>query len=193
MALGQSMVDAVDAAAVTARIGNELLCPAYSAVVQDYPSPEVAWSLKIVPTGLGSDGYGSSRLWVTIGLGPFSRLNPIQGWRPPGASTANTPVKGCWLARSHRHSTSHHHADSRLVSGCPKGKIVHGQCALSGRDSGAWYRAVRSKNAGPCLEKWLSCQPVSSRTRGFKSHSRRHNFQLSFFPSLPLFNWAAKA
>src|SRR4029077_20321560 len=23
--------------------------------------------------------------------------------------------------------------------------------------------------------KWLSCQPVSSRTRGFKSHSRRHN------------------
>src|SRR5690348_4384102 len=116
-----------------------------------------AWSLKIVPTGLGSHGYGSSWSRVTIGLGPFSRLNPIQGWRPPGASTANTPVKGCWLARSHRHSTSHHPTESRFVLGCPKDKIVDRDCGLSGRDSGAWYRAVRSEKGGPMSGKWLSC------------------------------------
>jgi hypothetical protein len=42
MVLREPVVDAVDAAAVTADIRNELLCPTYRAALQDYLT--LCWS-----------------------------------------------------------------------------------------------------------------------------------------------------
>src|SRR6266568_3758961 len=55
--------------------------------------------LKIVPAKGDGDGYVSSRVRVTLGLGPFVRPGWIQGWRPPSASTAIRPSRVVgWLA-----------------------------------------------------------------------------------------------
>src|SRR2546427_2092260 len=111
----------------------------------------------------------------------------------PGREHCHSPVKGCWLARSHRHSR---HSSQQLsatfrfrtrffsevrllgcrkgsVRGFPKGKIVVEMFGCFSRDSGAWYRAVcpaRGPMSG--IGSTVSLCPFGA--RGFKSHSRRH-------------------
>jgi hypothetical protein len=94
MVLRQSMIDAMDSSAVSADIGNELFRPADSAAFQANPSLlGGCLPLKIVPLERGFDRHDYSAARVTHGLGPFLRLEPSQGWRPPGASTAIRPSR----------------------------------------------------------------------------------------------------
>lgn len=99
----QAVVDAMGAAAVSADIWNEFLCSAYCTAFQDclvlrglaHLKSCLQFSLKWL-RALGNPG--NARLTMIIPIVNNSRV------ASPGREHCHSPVKGCWLARSHRHS-----------------------------------------------------------------------------------------
>src|SRR5438093_10942365 len=77
MILRKPVVDAVNVAAISADVGDELFCPTYCAALQDGLLLGGLSLLKSCLQEAICDGYGSRRGWVTHGLEPF----PLLGFR----------------------------------------------------------------------------------------------------------------
>jgi hypothetical protein len=99
------MIDAVDSPAVSADIRDELFSAADCAILQDSLPLRAVWSLKIVPTR-GRGRLLANKHQSYVRLRTISQAIMKTRVASPGREHCHSPVKGCWLARSHRHSLS---------------------------------------------------------------------------------------